>query len=177
MRGTRVEGRFKVDFEKMSMEEGVVDELGTPVGTAVEWYIWDKDYFAANPSVVVDDIYDVSNQTNGQGRKWKDPFSMPVIMGQLMRSTNILNERGFYVSDTLRIVLAVADVERLLPAMLTDPSSHIRDRIVFADEVFVPTRVLPRGRYKNYYSVITLDCNQTNPEEMVNDVQFQQYTY
>jgi hypothetical protein len=176
MRGTKVQGRFKVDFEKMSMEEGVVDELRDPVGTAVDWYVWDQAYFEAHPTNVVDDIYDVSNQGNGLGRKWKDPFSVPVIMGQLMRSTNIMNERGFYVTDTLRLVIAVADVERLLPAMLTDPSTHIKDRVVFQDEVFVPTRVLPRGRYKDYYSVITLDLNQTNPEEMVNDVQFQAYT-
>jgi len=176
MRGSKVQGRFTVGFENKSINEGVVDELRDPVGSIVDWYIWDEAYFEANPLLVVDDTYDVSNQGTGLGRKWKDPFQLPVIMGQLMRSTNIMNERGLYVTDTLRLVIAVADVERLLPAMLNDPNVHIKDRVVFSGEVFIPTRVLPRGRYKDYYSVITIDFNQVNAEELVNDVQFQNFT-
>ena len=109
------------------------------------------------------------------GRKWKNPFEVPVIMAQQLRSTNIMNERGFYVTDTLRLVIAVEDVTRLLPQMMSDPSVHIKDRIVFQGEVFVPTRVLPRGRYANNYAVVTIDCNQLNTEELVNDPQFQAY--
>ena len=175
MRGSKVQGRFKVDFEHLSIDEGIVDELRDPVGSIVDWYLWDQAYFEANPANVVDDIYDVSNQGNGLGRKWKDAFEMPTILAQQIRGTNILNERGYYVTDTLRLVLSIADVERLLPAMLDDPSFHIKDRIVFQGEVFVPTRVLPRGRYANNYAVITIDCNQVNGEELVNDNQFQQY--
>jgi hypothetical protein len=59
--------------------------------------------------------------------------------------------------------------------MISDPSKHIKDRIVFQGFVFVPTRVNPRGRYKDRYSVVTIDCNMVNSEEMVNDPQFQQY--
>jgi hypothetical protein len=97
---------------------------------------------------------------------------MPVVMAQHLRGTNVMNERGYYVTDTLRLVMAVTDVQRLIPGMLTDPNAHIKDRIVFQDGVFVPTRVLPRGRYKNNYAVITVDCNMVNAEELVNDPQF-----
>ena len=38
MRGNKVQGRFKIDFENKSMEEGVVDELRDPVGTEVDWW-------------------------------------------------------------------------------------------------------------------------------------------
>jgi hypothetical protein len=38
--------------------------------------------------------------------------------------------------------------------------------------VFVPTRVLPRGIFGENYAVVTIDCNQVNPEELVNDPQF-----
>lgn len=173
MRGTKVQGRFKIDYESKSMEEGIVDELRDPVGTAVSWWIWDQAYLDANPSLVVDDIYDVSSQTPGEGRRWKTAFSLPVIMAQQLRGTNVMNERGYYVTDTLRLVVAVADVQRMLPALLIDPNTHIKDRVVFQGEAFVPTRVLPRGRYEERYSVITIDCNQVNSEELVNDPQFQ----
>ena len=88
-----------------------------------------------------------------------------------------MNERGYYTTDTLRLVVAVADINRLLPAMITDPAQHIKDRVVFHDLVFVPTRVLPRGLYKERYSVVTIDCNQVNAEELVNDPQFQSLPY
>lgn len=175
MRGNRVEGRFKIDFENKSMEEGMVDELRTPVGTEVDWWVWDPDAFVADYANWVDPIYDVSNQESGKGRRWRAPFKLPVIMAQQLRGTNVLNERGWYVTDTLRLVVSVADVNRLLPAMLTDPNQHIKDRAVFQNGVFVPTRVLPRGRYANFYSVVTIDCNMVNGEELVNDSQFQDY--
>ncbi|MFM6199289.1 MAG: hypothetical protein ACKPE1_09130, partial [Dolichospermum sp.] len=61
------------------------------------------------------------------------------------------------------------------PDVIKNPNSHIKDRVVFQNEVFVPTRVLPRGRYSNFYSVVTIDCNLLNPEELVNDPQFQNF--
>jgi hypothetical protein len=83
-----------------------------------------------------------------------------------------MNERGFYVTDTLRLVVAVEDLDRLLPDMVENPTDHIKDRVVFQGKVFVPTRVMPRGRYKDRYAVVTIDCNQVNEEELVNDPQF-----
>ena len=175
MRGSRIEGRFKIPFEHLSIDEGIVDELRTPVGSTVNWYLWDAQFFADHPTEVVDDIYDVSSQNGGMGRKWKNPFEVPVIMAQQIRGTNVNNERGFYTVDTLRLVIAVSDVQRLLPALMDNPNVHIKDRVVFQGEVFVPTRVLPRGRYANNYAVVTIDLNQVNTEELVNDSQFQAF--
>ena len=173
MRGTKVQGRFKIDYENLSINEGIVDELRDPVGSIVNWWLWDDEALAADYDNFVDPIYDVSNQDPTKGRRWNDPFQVPVIMAQQIRGTNIMNERGFYTVDTLRLVISVADVQRLLPAMISDPNVHIKDRIVFQGAVFPPTRVLPRGRYANNYAVVTIDCNQVNAEELVNDPQFQ----
>ena len=147
MRGNKVQGRFKIDYETVSMDEGIVDELRDPVGTQVDWWTWDPDALAADYANWVDPIYDVSNQEDGKGRRWNDPFKLPVIMAQILRGTNVMNERGFYVVDTLRLIISVADLNRLLPDIVDNPSNHIKDRVVFQEEVFVPTRVLPRGRY------------------------------
>lgn len=175
MRGNRVEGRFKIDYETSSMDEGMVDELRLPVGTKVDWWLWNPTEFADNYEDYVDPIYDTSNQTTGLGRRWDEPFDMPVILAQQIRGNNVMNERGFYTVDTLRLVIAVDDVNRLLPVIVSEPTSHIKDRVVFQNLVFTPTRVNPRGRYKDRYSVVTIDCNQVNAEELVNDPQFQQY--
>ena len=175
MRGSNVQGRFTIPFESHSIDEGMVDELRSPVGAVVNWWVWDQAHLDAAPADVVSSIYDTSNPTPGLGRVWKTPFEMPVIMAQQLRGTNVMNERGFYVVDSLRLVIAVADVARLLPSMVQDPSVHIKDRVVFQNDVFTPTRVLPRGRYADNYAVITLDCTMVNAEELQNDPQFLDY--
>jgi len=175
MRGSKVQGRFKIDFENKSMEEGVTDELRDPVGSLVNWYQWDEQALQDDYENWVDPIYDVSNEGVNSGLAWKTPIEVPVIMAQQIRGTNIMNERGLYTTDTLRLVIGVNDVNRLIPDVLVNPTLHIQDRIVFQDTVFIPTRVLPRGRYANFYSVVTVDLNQQNPEELVNFKTFQQW--
>jgi hypothetical protein len=86
-----------------------------------------------------------------------------------------MNQRGFYTSDNLRLVMNVGDVQRLIPQMLTAPNAHIRDRILYKGQVYTPSRVLPRGAFGYRYAVVTIDCNQVNHEELVNDPQFKQY--
>lgn len=175
MRGTKLQGRFNMDYESKSMYEGIAEDLGGTVGVDVDWFRWQEYFLEENYNDIVDPIYDVSSSTPGKGRRWMLPFKMPVVMAQFIRGTNVMNERGYYVADTLRIVMNVGDVQRMLPGLLTDSNTHIKDRIVYRGEVFVPTRVLPRGSFGWRWAVVTVDCNQVNPEELVNDPQFQNF--
>jgi hypothetical protein len=173
--GTDRNSRFDMEYEAKSMYEGMAEEVGGTVGQEVDWFRWQDYYLEENFTTVVDDIYDVSSSIAGQGRRWMLPFKMPSLMAQFVRGTNVMNERGFYVTDTLRLVLNVGDVQRLLPTIITNSNNHIKDRILYRGQVFVPTRVLPRGSFGYRWSVVTVDCNQVNPEELVNDPQFQRY--
>jgi len=168
-------GRFSIDYEAKSMYEGIGEEIGATVGVDVDWWRWQDYYLDDNYDTVIDPIYDVSSSVVGEGRRWMLPIKMPVLMAQWIRGTNVMNERGFYVSDTLRLVINVGEVNRMLPTLLSDSNSHIKDRIIYRGEVFVPTRVLPRGSFGYRWAVVTVDCNQVNPEELVNDPQFQKY--
>jgi hypothetical protein len=167
--------RFNMDYEALSIYEGISEEIVGTVGTTVDWMRWQDYYLEENYTTIVDDIYDVSSSVAGGGRRWMLPFKMPVLMAQFVRGTNVMNERGYYVTDTLRIVMNVGDVKRLLPDLITNANNHIKDRIIYRGEVFVPTRVLPRGSFGNRWTVVTVDCNQVNSEELVNDPQFQRY--
>jgi hypothetical protein len=175
MRGRRLQGRFSLDYEAKSMYEGIQEDLQHPVGVDVDWFRWSAEYAAANVATFVDDIYDVSSNVYGEGRRWMLPFNMPAVSAQLIRGSNEMNERGFYIVDTLRIVLNVGDVERLVPDMLVNPDTHIKDRILYRGNVFTPTRVLPRGHFGYKWAVVTIDCTEVNADELVNDPQFQQY--
>jgi hypothetical protein len=179
MRGGRESGdrssRFGMEYEAASIYEGIAEELGGTVGVDVDWFRWQEYYLEQNYTDIIDDTYDVSSSTPGKGRRWMLPFKLPVVMAQAIRGTNVMNERGFYVSDTLRLVINAGDVQRLLPTLITDSNSHIKDRVIYRGEVYVPTRVLPRGQFGYRYGVVTIDCNQLNPEELVNDPQFLKY--
>lgn len=168
-------GRFDLDYESKSMYEGIGEELGATVGVDVDWMKWQDYYLEANYTDIVDEIYDVSSSSAGGGRRWQLPIKMPVIMAQWVRGTNIMNQRGFYTTDTLRLVINVGDAQRFIPSLLTEPNGHIKDRIIYRGEVFTPTRVIPRGSFGYRWAVITVDLNQVNPEEMINDPQFQRY--
>jgi hypothetical protein len=157
------------------MYEGIAEDLGGTVGVEVDWFRWQEYYLEGNYTSIVDPIYDVSSSEPDKGRRWMLPFKMPAVMAQFVRGTNIMNQRGFYVTDTLRLVINIGDAQRLLPSLITDSNNHIKDRIIYRGEVFVPTRVLPRGSFGYNYAVLTIDCNQLNPDELVNDPQFQTY--
>lgn len=176
MRGDQRQGRFKIaTYEEMSNDEGIVDDLRIPVGTQVDWYVWNTTELITNLSAWVDPIYDTSNETLGGGIQWDPAVTIPVISAQVQRGDNLPNERGFYTTDTMRLIVAVADLNRLLPDVIDNPTEHIKDFIIYLDDVFRPTRVAPRGRYAERYSVVTIDCNQVNSEELVNYPQFQSY--
>jgi hypothetical protein len=175
MRGANLQGRFNIDYEAKRIYEGIKEDLQHPVGVEVSWFRWNEQWAEDNAVTVKDPIYDVSNSGFLKGRRWVVPFSMPAISAQLVRGSNEMNERGFYVVDTLHISLNVGDVERMVPTMLTDSESHIKDRIVYRGKVFTPTRVLPRGHFGYRWSVVTIECLQVNSDELVNDPQFQYY--
>jgi hypothetical protein len=175
MRGSRLQGRFNLDYESKRIYEGIQEDLQHPVGVEVDWFRWSNEWAAENIETIRDDIYDVSSSVHNEGRRWMLPFNMPCVTAQLVRGSNEMNERGFYIVDTLKIVLNVGDVQRLVPDMLINPDMHIKDRILYRGNVFTPTRVLPRGHFGNYWAVITIECTEVNSDELINDPQFQQY--
>ena len=61
---------------------------------------------------------------------------------------------------------------RYLP---TNPDSYLRDRIIFRNQVFTPKQIFAKGIITDDYTLFSIDCNQVNAEEMINDPQFQQY--
>lgn len=180
MRGERREGRFSIQHERESIISGTTREVVRTVGYEIEWWFYDQ------ASTTVDDIYDVGS--NLGGRIWTGPHKIPVVNAALFQGVSVQGERGFYNTDVLRITVNTDVIDgsslvggsessvipelRYLP---TNPDAYLRDRIVFRNEVFSPKQIFPKGIIYDDYTLFTIDCNQVNPEEMVNDPQFQSY--
>lgn len=183
MRGERREGRFSVMHEQQSIKGAITTELVRTVGTTIDWWFYDP------VSTVVDPIYDVGSSTSIGGRRWTGPIAVPVVNTSIFQGmTSSNDERGFYNVDTLRITINV-DVIRQgnnllgansgtipqLSLLEINPDHYLLDRIVFRAQVYQPIKINPLGFITDRYTVISIDCTQVNPEELVNDPQFQSY--
>ena len=177
MRGNRVEGRFSVDSERESFISGTTNELVRTVGQYIDWYFYDAAL------TTVDSIYDVGDQAGG--RVFDGPHRIPVVKAQLLQGISMQNNRGLYNTDVLRITINMDVIQQATPIsgssypavpglanLPVNPDHYLRDRIVYRDEVFLPDRVSPLGLVKDRYSLVSIDCLQVNPEELVNDPQF-----
>lgn len=173
MRGSKLQGRFDVNHEVEAMYEGMAEEIQEKVGITVDWFRWQDWYLQENVTEVVDDIYDVSSSVSGGGRRWMAPFKMPVLMARIERGGNAQNERGFYTTDMLRLIISSGEVRNRIPEILrNEPNQYIKDRILYRGQVFTPTRINPRGEVNFRWAVVEVECNEVNAEELINDEQF-----
>ena len=182
MRGQRRQGRFTINSERKSIISGTTTEIVQTVGNEIEWWVYDKLH------TQVDEIYDVGSSGQYGGRRWIGPILVPTINAALYQGVTMQNDRGFYNTDVLRITINMDVIERgedlvgsnssnrpWLCDLPTNVDKYLNDRIVFRGEVFTPTRIYPKGILTDKYTIFTLDCNQVNSEELVNDPQFQVY--
>jgi hypothetical protein len=180
MRGERRIGRFNIPNERASIIAGTTSDLVRTVGNKVQWYVFDAN------NTQVDPIYDVGSFDGG--RRWFQPLTLPVTKAILYQGVSVQNDRGFYNTDVLRITINMDVIEQgtnlygmdsdTLPhfeQLMNNPDNFLRDRIVFRNEVFSPSKIQPLGIVNNLYTLVSVECLQVNSEELVNDLQFQHF--
>ena len=168
MKANEPGGRFDFNYERRSILSGITQDLRRPVGEVVQWWRWDI------ADTGIDDIYDTGSNT--VGRRWYAGIQMPCVNAVIYQGVTLQDERGSYNTDVLRVTMNMEDIETIFPTMPTNPDDFLKDRIIYRNEVFRPTHFYPRGLINGKYTLFTLDANQVNPEEMVNDEQFSQYS-
>jgi hypothetical protein len=161
-------GRFDTDFETNEIHDAITKDLTNPVGTTVMWYVWDS------AATHVDPIYDVG-ASDGVGRQWKTPVDVPTIRAVVKQSQTNLIEEGFYNADRLHLTIDKEILSSLIPGVLNDPDPLNRDRIVWKNQVYRPLQNQLLGIISERFAIISFECQQIMPEELVNDPQFQAY--
>ena len=162
MRGRNTLGRFDPELEVKSIRHGVTQDLQAPVGQFVGWRVFNPE------ATVTDEIYDVGSSTGG--RVFNRAINMPVVNAYVYQNELFQNDRGFYTVDTLRLWVNYDDIVRFLPTLDADPDRHLKDRVEFRGQMYVPTRVFPRGQINMDYMMLMVDLSQVKPEEQVNDI-------
>lgn len=243
-------GRFDTEFETEEIHDAITKDLTNPVGSSVQWFVWN------GTDTNVDPIYDVGSNyitsttgvsknttvssavgttvvtvvsTTGvtvgmavvadgvpsgalvksisgtavrltanttktipagtainftsNGRKWKPPVTVPVIKAVLGQGSTNLVQQGFYNADTITLVIdhdilldTIPEMQgKLNPLNDEDPDPLNRDRIVWKNQVYRPLQNNFAGIIAERFTLLTFQCQQVMPEELVNDPQFQKY--
>ena len=172
MRAYTPGGRFDADFETTDILAGVDADLKNPVGTSALWYIYDS------VNTVLDPIYDVGQDvTNGVGGKvWTGPFTIPVVRAVIDQGEAKTSSVGYYNADTLHLTFNIEDVAKYAPNIIIRPDTNNRDRIVWRGQVYRPFGIQERGIIADRFTILSVDCIQVMPEEMINDPQFWSYS-
>lgn len=168
MRQSHPGGRFSIPWEQIAIFDGIDGDLRAPVGQHVQWIEFNAE------GAGVDPIYDVADATTG--RQWKDPVRVPAYAAFIYQGPTMHNDRGFYNTDILRVSVAMDVMERIFPGVIWEPDKHIRDRVLYRGKIFIPTRIYLRGLLRDSHTIFTVDANQVNPEEYVNDPQLGAWT-
>jgi hypothetical protein len=171
MRAYTPGGRFDADFETTDILAGVDSDLKNPVGTSALWYIYDPT------TTVLDPIYDVGQNITSTlgGKRWTGPFTIPVVRAVIKQGEAKTSAVGYYNADTLHLTFNIEDVQDIAPNVITNPDLQNRGRIIWKGQVYRPYAVQQRGIVSERFTILSVDCIQVMPEEMVNDPQFQTY--
>jgi hypothetical protein len=235
-------GRFDTDFETNEIHDAITKDLTNPVGTTVQWFVWNSLAFNVDPiydvgsnyltsttgasinttmsgtvgttaitvvstaGVTVDMAVNGSGIAKGtlvksisgttitltlpnvnniaaatavnftsDGRQWKTPVDVPAIRAVVKQSQTNLIEEGFYNADRLHLTIDKEILSSLIPGVLDDPDPLNRDRIVWKGQVYRPLMNQLLGIISERFAIISFECQQIMPEELVNDPQFQAY--
>jgi hypothetical protein len=167
MRGSIPGGRFTVESEIDRYWAGMDEDLQRPVGGEVPWWRYDPQ------ATEVDPIYNVGSEATG--RVFRDPIPVKYIVAQVFQGQTFQNDRGFYNADVLRLTMAVPDLLRVFPDIISEVDNYLKDRVMFQDKPFRPSRMYLRGKVLDRYAVVTIDLIEVKEEELVNDDQFPPY--
>ena len=160
--------RYDSDFETNEIHDAITKDLTNPVGTSIDWYVWDS------ASSHIDPIYDVG-AADGTGRRWKAAVEVPVIRAVIKHGTVEHSHEGFYNADSVHFTIDKEELAKKVPNIFTNPDPLNRDRIVWQGQVYRPLLSQFRGIVLERFTIISLDCRQIMPVDMVNDSQFQSY--
>lgn len=166
-------GRFTSDFEAKAISSAINMDLKEPVGSSVLWYIYD------DVNSTIDPIYDVGDNISSlgnTGKIWHGPYTVPVVRAVINQGNSKVSQAGFYNADTLHLTLNSKDIESIAPGTMMNPDDQNRSRVVWKNEVYRPFNVQQRGIISEGFILLSVDCQQVMPEEMVNDPQFLSFT-
>lgn len=162
-------GRFNVDYETSEIYRGLRD-----------WQRWTGDkvnYFRFYyDQSSVDPVY--GEASSPLGKIFFGPNLVPALHVIHVEGDNQNTDKGFYYNDELHVTISFDQVNRLgirADSLTTQTQSYLKDRVEYRGKIYRVTNIQILGQIQRKPIIVTIDCTQLQPDEMVNDIQFAQY--
>jgi hypothetical protein len=164
-------GRFTSDFETQAINGAITMDLRNPVGTLAQWWIFNSTLTSVDP------IYDTGDSLPSYtgGKVWDGPYTVPIVRALITQGQTKTSQQGFYNADLLHLTVNSPDMEKLIPGIMANPDDLGRHRVVWKNEVWRPYQAQQKGIVAENFTLLSIDCIQVMPEELVNDPQFLEY--
>lgn len=116
------------------------------------------------------DVYD-----EGPSRSWYDPFVLPVFFLDFRQDDPEQTSAGFYVLSTASICFQVSEAMDRFRVNPLYTAAHFRDRFQYDNNIYRVQKYEKQGFLHGTYLTVSILGEQVKPEEMVNDMQGQDF--
>ena len=133
-------------------------------GENVLWFEYDS--MASSRDIVYDE---------GPSRVWYPPVVLPVMFLSFRQNDPIDSAEGLYILSTASICFQVTEASDRFRTSSLNTAAHFRDRFSYDNTVYRVTQYEKQGFVNGTYLTISAQGEQVKAEEVVNDVQQQDF--
>ena len=133
-------------------------------GESILWFEYDA------MSSTKHDIYD-----EGPSRIWHPPTILPVMFLDFRQDDPMDAEEGFYVLSTASVCFSVTEANDRFRIGPLNTAAHFRDRFSYDNNVYRVTKYEKQGFVNGTYLTVSALGEQVKNEEIVNDMQNQDF--
>lgn len=132
-------------------------------------------YYRFNPNAsVIDDVYD---EAAGAGKVYDGPIRVPAIHVVHVQGSNEYGDMGFYYNDELTATISFDQLSAVgLTYADVTAGQYLKDRLLYNDQIYRIVQISSRGKIQERSVIVEITATQMKPDELVDDLQFKQWS-
>jgi hypothetical protein len=163
----KTHGRFNANYETTDIM-GVLRGRQVEIGEKVQYYRFSHADSAG------DDLYD---EGTGVGKVFHGPYRIPALHVVHNQGPAQDTTQGLYTVDNVHITCSFDSLRKMgFADQDIDHEVYLTDRVVYDDSVFRVTSISVLGQIQDRDIIVSLECVQLKPDELVNDTQFARWS-
>lgn len=161
-------GRFDVNYETNEVYFGLRGHRNAQIGDVVQYYRFNISNTGIN------DVYD---EGYGIGKQYTGPIPLPCLHVVHEDGSNENLDTGFYYNDSIYVTAAFDQMYRTgLRFQDLEHQDYLKDRMVYDNKVFRVTAIHVVGQIQERDMIVSMEGTQVQTDELVNDIQFKQWS-
>lgn len=160
-------GRFTSNWETSEIHAALTGYQHS-FGDYILYYRFRKD---------LSQVHAIYDEGTGAGKVFDSPINLGVIHATHQEGLNEDRDEGFYFNDDLHVTCSFDQLVKTgLSFVDLETQKYLKDRIVYDKKVFRVTEINVLGQVQQRDIIVGIDATMLKGDELVNDLQFQQWT-